>query len=259
MTLRRALLVLLPLLAASAAHADQDTVTREQLPDGVHWRMETEHGVVHAWAPLTYRARRAGVVVYVHGYGTDVDHAWDEQKLAAQFAASGRNALFIVPEAPASGAEEPSWPELGDLLRTVFRDTAVRRPAGALVVVGHSGAFRTVVPWLAYTPLDDVILLDGLYGCEEDFRQWLDEARGHAHHRLTLVSLDTRQWAGPFVAHEQGAETADRVPERIEELSPQQRGARLLNLRSQYDHMDLVLAGKTIPVLLLRAPLGEAK
>ena len=63
-----------------------------------------------------------------------------------------------------------------------------KRPWGSLVVVGHSGAYRTISPWLNYRPVDQVILIDGLYAREEAFRFWLNRARGHAVNRLILVA-----------------------------------------------------------------------
>src|SRR6185503_17480091 len=82
---------------------------------GRHVRFETEHGAVHVWRPRGYDRATAGIVVYVHGYFTDVDKAWEEHALAEQFAASRQNALFIVPEAPAGKAEEVRWMKLAEL------------------------------------------------------------------------------------------------------------------------------------------------
>jgi hypothetical protein len=105
-------------LAASVALApppEHDIVV-----DGDHWRIVTpDHGVIHVWRPKGYEARTAGVIVYVHGYYTDVDAAWTKHHLPEQFDASGKNAMFIAGEAPASSDDEVTWPFLGDLLRAV--------------------------------------------------------------------------------------------------------------------------------------------
>ena len=37
------------------------------------WRFESPAGVVRAWTPAGYRASSAGIVIYVHGYFTQVD------------------------------------------------------------------------------------------------------------------------------------------------------------------------------------------
>jgi hypothetical protein len=250
----RRLLVALLLLASSAARAD-DAAAKDKVLGGDHWRLATEHGAIHVWTPPGYDGREAGIVIYVHGYYTDADHAWKDHDLARQFAASKRDALFIVPEAPASGSEEPSWPALGDLLREVWRGTGLHRPPGTVVVVGHSGAYRTIVLWLDYTPLDHIVLLDALYGNEEDFHAWLDSVRGHDENRLTIVTLDTRRWVKRFTLRRDDVETAARVPGRYQDLSRIQRRARVLNIASQYGHMEMVTEGKTIPIVLERADL----
>src|SRR3954469_10098155 len=73
---------------------------------GTHLRVETAHGPVHLFVPGGYRRRDAGVVVYVHGLYVTVDAAWGEHRLAEQVAASGRNAIFSAPAAPATANEE---------------------------------------------------------------------------------------------------------------------------------------------------------
>jgi hypothetical protein len=171
----------------------------------------------------------------------------------AQFAAGKRNAIFIAPEAPTSYKEDPWWLSLGDLLRVV-RARLGFLPPGPLVVIGHSGAYRTIIPWLEYAPLDHVILLDAMYGAEEDVRFWLDEARAHDTNRLTIVSQDTVRWSDPFV---------DRIPDALiltempASFTKAQRRTRVLYVKTKIEHMELVTGRKVIPVLLQRAPLGD--
>jgi hypothetical protein len=123
-------------------------------------------------------------------------------------------------------------------------------PPGPRVVVGHSGAYRTLVPWLGAPSLGELILLDALYGNQEEFRAWLDGAG----HRMTLVARGTAKWAEPF-ARDAGAVVRDAIPAAFEELGPRERAAKLLYLRSQYGHMELVSDGKVLPVLLRRTGL----
>lgn len=216
---------------------------------GSHQRIAMRGGPVHLYRPPRYDRRTAGVVVYVHGYYTHVDRAWREHKLAAQFAASRLNALFIVPEAPASGEEASRWTNLRRLLTTVLRRAGLPRPPGPLVLVGHSGAYRTMAPWLTEPSLRHVILIDGLYGNEGDFRAWLDRAPAN---QMTLVVKGTAKWADPFVRAIPDAVTVPRIPDAIEDLSDEQRAAKLLRLDAQYGHFELITEGKTLPVLLRR-------
>jgi hypothetical protein len=237
--------------AASAAEVPPD---EETVAGGEHWRLDTPRGPVHVWRPAEYDRTTAGVVIYVHGHFTTADKAWKAHALPAQFAASNRNALFIVPEAPTGPSDDVSWPSLGELVRTVRDRLRMTLPAGPLVVMGHSGAYRTIVSWLEHVPLDHVILLDAMYGYEEDFRRWLTEARGHRRNRLTIVAEDTLRWTRPFVERLQGVVTAKRLPDK---LGKAQLAARILYIETTVDHMSIVTGGKVIPLVLARAPLPE--
>jgi hypothetical protein len=242
--------VALPRLAV----AEEVAPDEESVAGGEHWRIDTQRGPIHVWRPAEYDRTTAGVVIYVHGHFTTVDKAWKAHSLPAQFAASHRNALFIAPEAPTGPGDDVSWVSIGDLVRTVRDRLGMQLPPGPLVVVGHSGAYRTIVPWLDYVPLDHVILLDAMYGSEEDFRFWVTQARGHGRNRLTIVAEDTLRWTRPFVERLQGVVTAKRLPDK---LSRAQLAARILYLETTVDHMAIVTGGKVIPLVLARAPLPE--
>jgi hypothetical protein len=242
-------------LVALSARAVAAPVVRTVEAGGTHWRIESAHGPLHVWRPAGYRRGSAGVVVYVHGLFHDVDGAWRAHRLAEQFAASGRNALFIACEAPAAAEEyeqPPRWPDLDQLIAAALDGAGLPAPPGPRVVVGHSGAYRTVVPWLASPSLTQLILLDALYGNQEEFRAWLDGAG----HTMTLVARGTVKWAEPF-ARDAGAVVRDAIPESFEELTPRERAAKLLYLRAQYGHMELISDGKVLPVLLRRTTLKK--
>ena len=102
------------MLVLASATEHRGSVATDIEADGTHYRVQTEHGPVHLFRPAGYDRRTAGVVVYVHGLYTSVDQAWKDHRLATQFAASGANALFIVPEAqsPLSGERAESNPRL---------------------------------------------------------------------------------------------------------------------------------------------------
>src|SRR5262249_6783377 len=176
-----------------------------------------------------------------------------------QFEASGKNAVFIVAEAPSSTDDEVTWPSLGDLLRAVRTGGGPALPGGPLAVIGHSAAYRTVVGWLDYPPLRHIILIDALYGNEEDYTAWLEDARGHAGRRLTIVANATTKFAEPFVKKVAYAQTALKVPDSLDELPPLARDARLLYVRSQYGHFDILTTGKVLPVVLQRLGVANLK
>jgi hypothetical protein len=231
-----------PLLAIGA-------VETGQAAGGAWWRVGTPRGAVVAWRPAGYHPREAGVVVYLHGYFTTVDQAVADHRLFEQFRASGRSALFIAAEGPAWNGEDPVWPELGALLGEVTRRTGLTPPRGPVVVVAHSGGYRTTLLWLGDERLEEILLLDGLYRGEEQLRGWL-EAPSQPPRRLVLVSDETRDRAEALAAATPGAVSLPRVPPLRPGLEGAARSARLLAIRSQQPHMAIVERGEVLPVLL---------
>jgi hypothetical protein len=222
---------------------------------GEDLRLETRHGPLHLWRPANYDAHTAGIVVYIHGYFTSLDQTWANDQLAAQFHASGRNALFIAIEAPQSNSEDVSWKSLGELLETVEDRAPYSLPHGPLVVMGHSGAYRTILLWLRDPRVQYLVLLDALYTGVPEFRFWL-RPRQHARpHRMILVGFDTAAQANYLARHVYGSLRRKSIPEKASLFTPRETQARLLYLRSQYEHSEIVNNGKVIPVLLQISPL----
>lgn len=147
---------------------------------GDHWRLSTPNGAVHVWRPAGYRGGQP--VVYVHGYYTNVDEAFDGHRLAAQFKASGAPAVFVVPEAPIGNADSVKWPDLPALLAEVSHQTGIALSA-PIQVIGHSGAYRTIAKWLDTPGLQNITLLDALYANVADFARW---AAGPGRKLVTL-------------------------------------------------------------------------
>jgi hypothetical protein len=216
-------LAVLLLVIPALAHADTDA----------HVRLDTAHGPVHVWTPPGYDPATAGIVLYVHGYYTDADRAWADHHLEDQFRASGRNALFVVPEAPAGLRPAVHWPVLAELLAEVRRQTGRALPRGPLLAVFHSGGFRTAVLWLEHPELREIVLLDAMYEEEDTFAAWLRQPRKRAN-RMILVGADTLRWTEPFAREAREDGLADR----------------LVYLRAGEAHMELVEGGAFIPRLL---------
>ena len=223
------------------------SVARDRVAGGEHWRIETTKGPLHVWKPAGYDDRRAGIVVYVHGYYVDGDGAWEQHALARQFQASGRNALFVVPPAPSSSDEPVRSPNLRDLLRDTVARQGLRLPHGPLVVIGHSAAHRTIVPWLANPRIAQAIFLDAVYGDETvaALREWVKHRRG----RLILAAADTAPDTEKLVRALPETVRRREIPER-DVWSAAERHARVVYLLSQYPHLELVSSGKAIAPLL---------
>jgi hypothetical protein len=244
-------LVILGLLAGAPVFAavPKGVIAKDRVAGGEHWRLQTASGWVHVWRPAGYLRSTAGIVVYVHGFTLDVDAAWEQHQLGKQFEASRRNAVFVVPEAPASAEDPVRWPSLSTLLTTVGSRLGLPWPSGPLVVVGHSGAHITFMPWLKDPRLGQVVLLDALYGngMIERLRAWLRAGLG----RLVLVDApETAEDAERLVHGMAGVMRRATIPESGASFTSSDRKARVAYFRSQYGHTDMVSEGKVIPPLL---------
>jgi hypothetical protein len=216
---------------------------------GRHWRIKTAQGSVHVWVPPGYDRDTAGTVVYVHGYYTDADGAWRDHQLAKQFKASRQNAMFIVPDAPAGNEQGVHWPALTDLRRAVTRAN-IRLPEGPIVVMGHSGAFRTVMQWVDHRLVDQIILLDALYAGEAAFDEFIRSGKRADEHKMIVVGASTAQDSAAFAKKYRFAVAREGLPGSLGAFSKAERRAKLLYVRSQFDHMSIVTNQKVIPLLL---------
>ncbi|MBE2254468.1 MAG: hypothetical protein IAE78_33375 [Myxococcus sp.] len=239
----------------SPAMASVQVTTENELADqlnedGRHVRFGTSgQGAVHVWRPRAFKPATAVTVIYLHGFFTDVDRAVLEHQLLAQFRDSGRNALFIVPEARSGRGDPIFWSDVKSLLAMVERRTRLKPPE-RLVVVGHSGAYKTIVEWLAHEPLEQVMLVDGLYGNDDEFRDWVSAAEEKTR-QLVLVGFDTQQRAEWFLKKHPEAVKLEQLPYLYDELPARVRKAKVVSFQSRrLDHMGLVTTGHVVPWLL---------
>ena len=222
----------------------------ELLEDGRYVRFGTkDRGAVHVWRPRTYRRDTAQTVVYLHGFYVDTDKAMLEYQLATQFRDSGRNALFIVPEARSWKTDPIFWKDLEELLSTVEKRTKQKRPDGPITVICHSGGYRTAVEWLKQDGIGRIVLIDGLYGSDDDFGKWI-ESEPHPK-QLVLIGFDTREHVEWFLRKRPNVVRLDDLPFLFDELPPSMRSAELLYFQSaRFDHMGMVTSGRLLPWLL---------
>ena len=219
---------------------------------GRHIRLDGPRGPIHVWIPASYHADTGATVIYIHGYFDDADTAWTGHQLPQQFALSALNAVFIVPEAPVAQKLPINYPDLGELLRLVEDATGVTRGAALTVAVGHSGAFRTLQAWLDEPLLDQLVMVDAMYGDEDAIVGWV---KASPRHRLIFVGEDT------LLATESVADklpetlTIDRVPPTYDTWPAAAKTARSVYVRAQYLHMPLVTEGIVLPSLLRLLPI----
>ncbi|MDQ3337473.1 MAG: hypothetical protein M4D80_20110 [Myxococcota bacterium] len=216
----------------------------ELVAQGRHWRLDTDNGPVHIWVPRGYDAATAQTVVYVHGYWQDADAVWIEHRLAEQFAMSGINAMFVVPEAPRGKWDRVLWPTTQALLAAVVAGVGEPLPKGRVAVLGHSGAYRTVIQWLPESRLDTVVLLDAAYVDVMPYRDWV---RGAKTRRFINVSIDTIRWSNWLHRWLPSTLTVEPFPR---ELTDKMKQARILYVKSDIGHWPLVTEGVAIPQML---------
>ncbi|MGE0871636.1 MAG: hypothetical protein AB7P03_23955 [Kofleriaceae bacterium] len=219
---------------------------------GRHARIDGPHGPVHVWIPASYSAPTGATIVYVHGYWDAADTAWTGHQLPQQFALSALNAMFIVPEAPTAQKLPVNYPNLGELLALVEQATGVVRGGALTAVVGHSGAYRTIESWLDEPLVDQVIMVDALYGDEDNLIYWY---RQSPRRRLIMVGQDTILGTEALATKVPETFTLDRFPPTYDTWPAAAKTARIVYIRSQYQHMPLVTEGIVLPSLLRLLPV----
>jgi len=236
------------------APAAPDAVTPLQraVAAGRHVRIAGPRGPIHVWIPPSYRADTGATVLYIHGYFDDADTAWTGHQLPQQFALSALNAMFIVPEAPVAQKLPINYPDLGELLRLVEDATGVPRGAALTVAVGHSGAFRTLQAWLDEPLLDQLVMIDAMYGDEDAIVGWV---RASPRHRLIFVGEDTLLATESVADKLPDTLTIDRVPPTYDTWPAAAKTARSVYVRAQYYHMPLITDGIVLPSLLRLLPV----
>ncbi|MBK7862897.1 MAG: hypothetical protein IPJ65_30665 [Archangiaceae bacterium] len=200
--------------------------------DGVHQRLSTPQGPVHLWCASSRAPTET--VIFVHGHELNADEVSAKHGLGQQFKSSGRNALFVVPDAPVNGAEAIKWRSLEELLSTIDASAGVRAPR-AVLIVGHSGAYRSIAPWLKSPLANRVVLLDAFYGDMVEYDDWL--ARQDV--RLRVVSALTLPRAEAF----------------LNALDPARR-ARAVHEQSSLGHWELVSGEETLARVIAEEPVA---
>ena len=156
---------------------------------------------VALFIPLGFQPhRRVDFVVHFHGWRHTVAQTLKEYHLPELFAASGRNAILIVPQGPYNAPDSGG----GKLEATNgfqrFMDEAITTlkkngvcPAdavvGDIILSGHSGGYQVMARILDRGGLTDHIrevwLFDALYAFREDFLAWAD---GGPHRLLDIYT-----------------------------------------------------------------------
>lgn len=130
------------------------------------------------------------LVVHFHGWRNTAAGALKQFKLAEQLAASGRNAVLVIPQGPRNAPDSfgGKFEDAGgfarfltEVLACLPTDAGARGapPApGRIILSGHSGGYQVISAILERGGLSDKIqevwLFDGLYARTERFLAWLE-------------------------------------------------------------------------------------
>ncbi len=183
---------------------------------------------MHLWCRANSEPTK--VVVYVHGYRDDADSAFTNHALAAQFAKSKVDALFVVVEAPSGPDQSVMFGDLDELL------SLVGAPDGPVLVIGHSGGNRTLKSWLRSSRVEEVVLLDGFYGESASWTKWLS-SRPNAS--LRIIGQHTQAKSQAWLA-----------------ALDQQLRKRVTHQPANCGHMEIVTKGNWIPFVINESSLS---
>lgn len=142
-------------------------------------------------------------IVHFHGWGNHVSNVIEHHALRKQLAASGRNAILVVPQGPKDASDSGcgKLEEAGGFERLVrevaqFLKADGKIPTeriGKLTLSAHSGGYKVTSAILEHGGLvpniSDVLLFDASYGGLEVLAAW----GAQKHHRL--LSLFTAHLA----------------------------------------------------------------
>lgn len=245
--------------------AQGHTYEGKAYPADVHYSDRT----VAIFVPKGFRAGdETSLVFYFHGWRNNVDDTFQKFRVAEQLAASGVNAVLVLPEGPRNAPDSfgGKLEETGvfsslvsDVLSTLkARGVVTSTKPGSIVLAGHSGAYRVMAFILARGGLTanirEVYLFDALYGQTEKFAHWIDRFPGKLvdiytpeggtrDESLSLMD-DLRAWDIPFAAVPESAVTQDLL-----------RRNRLVFIDSALEHNDVVAKSEQFRAFLTASSL----
>lgn len=179
---------------------------------------DTEHPAALVHIPSAFTASDLAIVIYLHGIGNNIENVVRPVAVSGKFPVadlighldrSGRNALLVVPELRYNAASsDPGALGQPGVLRPLLEEifARLRRQLPGLrvddirhtVLISHSGGYRAAAT-LATTggiPVQELYLLDSLYGHEEAFSGFLSQllrgATAESLRRRRMVTLYTK-------------------------------------------------------------------
>lgn len=150
---------------------------------------------VAMFIPKNFHASdRIDFVIHFHGWRNSVGSTLAQFDLIEQFAASGKNAVLLVPEGPRNAADSfgGKLEDTNGLARFMTEAMTTLRASGAvartnlslgrIILSGHSGGYHVMAAIVDHGGLgeniQEVWLFDALYGGTEHFARWQQKGHG---------------------------------------------------------------------------------
>ena len=209
-------------------------------------------------------AGKIDFVVHFHGWSNHVATVLSHYQLIEQFAASGRNAVLVIPQGPRDARdsfggklEDPNgFKRFVDELLVVMKKESLIPPQGSsvgrIILSGHSGGGRVIGEILAVGGLSDhvsdVWLFDAMYSHVDQYMAWFDKQHGrlidlYTDHGGTkdnteklMASLKKR--GTKFVALQDGKN-------KLDELKPDLKQRTAVFLHTDLAHDEVLQARQT--------------
>ena len=150
---------------------------------------------VALFIPEKFReTKKLDFVVHFHGWNNTVEGTLQKYRLLEQFAASGRNAILVVPEGPHNAPDSFGgkledtngfvrfMDEVLEKVRANAGFTNAQPVIGKVILSGHSGGYHVMASILDHGGLSkniqEVWLFDALYAGTRQFMAWQRETGG---------------------------------------------------------------------------------
>ncbi|MHC1737448.1 MAG: hypothetical protein AB9882_05515 [Ignavibacteriaceae bacterium] len=131
-------------------------------------------------------------VFYFHGWYNNIDSSLAKFRIIEQFSESNKNAILIFPEGPRNSPDSFGGKFedalgfknfMNDILKYLREEAIIReKNIGAIVLSGHSGAYRIISSIISVgglsTNIREVYLFDALYDRLDVFSNWIIENNG---------------------------------------------------------------------------------
>lgn len=230
---------------------------------------------VAIFIPKNFReAAHVDFVIHFHGWNNTVAGTLRDFQLIEQFAASGRNAILVVPEGPHNAPdsfggklEDPGGFEkfMDEVIITLQQRAGFTRKkfsVGRIILSGHSGGYRVISGILDRGGWPEAVkkvwLFDALYAETGKFLGWSDRTHGRLLNIYTdhggtkaestaLMEL-LKKRGTPFLAFEESQLTPAGL-----------KKAQLVFIHTDLAHNDVVAKRNEFCQFLKTSALGERK